>query len=65
MVRSKFKKEIFPKATILECVDELTLRAGEEGMLRSFINTTNVGTDAGHRSWASIGTQFVRPSTEA
>ena len=33
----------FPGAAIGEGVEELTLRAHEEGVLRTFTNTTNVG----------------------
>ena len=36
-------KVSFPNAVIEEGVDELTLREGEEGMQRSFIDTTNPG----------------------
>ena len=43
VVKPKCDKEIFPNAIIREVVDELTLREGEEGTLRSFINTTSVG----------------------
>ena len=39
-----------------EGVDKLTLREGEEGTLRSFINTPNVGAaDGNHRSWTKTG----------
>ena len=47
MARPKFDKESFPTAVIRERVDELTLRQGEEGMLRSFTNTYKV--EAGRR----------------
>ena len=45
VVKPKFHKEVYPNAAVGEGVDELTLRegAGEEGTLRSFITTANVG----------------------
>ena len=45
VVRSKFTAD-FPGAVIREAADELTLRAQEEGVLRTFIDTTTV---EGHR----------------
>ena len=42
-----FHKETFPNATICEEMTELTPRAEEAGMLRTFINTANVAD----RTW--------------
>ena len=42
VVKPKFTTD-FPEAVAREGADELTLRAHEEGALRSFIDTTNVG----------------------
>ena len=66
VVRPKFSKGIDQNAAIREGVDELTLREGEEGTLRSFNNTTNVGD---RRWWAPLVDEewnaIVRPSTRA
>ena len=43
VVRPRFNVEIFPSVIIREGVGEMTLWEGEEGALRSCINTTNVG----------------------
>ena len=43
VVKPKYSKEIFQNAAIREGVDELTLREGEGGTLRSFINAATVG----------------------
>ena len=42
--------------------DELALREGEAGTLRSFTNPANVGSpaDGGHRSWTRTDMPFVR-----
>ena len=46
VVRPKFDKESFPNAVILrEGVDELTLREGEEGLLRTCVDPTKVKVD--------------------
>ena len=41
--RARLQQRRFPQAAVREAVDELTLRREEEGMLRTFIDTTNVG----------------------
>ena len=41
MVKPKFRAD-FPEAVVREGANELTLRRDEEGMLRTFVNTTNV-----------------------
>ena len=41
----KFNTEEFPEAAVRERVEELALRRGAEGVLRTFIDTTNVGDD--------------------
>ena len=43
VVGPKFNKEDFPGAEVREEVGELTLRGGEEGVLRTSVETTNVG----------------------
>ena len=43
VVGPKFNTEDIPEAAVREGVDELPLRRVEEGMLRTFIDTTNVG----------------------
>ena len=52
----------FPGAVVREGVDELTLRREETGMLRTCIDTTDVGG----RSWGPplVGMPFVRLPTE-
>ena len=57
MVKPKFTTD-FPGAVVREGADELTLRAHEEGAVRSFIDTTNVGDkkDGGHRLWMRTST---------
>ena len=50
MVRPKFNEAMFPEAYVREGVTEWMLRAGEAGMLRAFIDTTNMG-DSG---WGSL-----------
>ena len=57
MVRPKFRTE-FQEAVVREVADELTLRANEEGALRTFVDTTNVGDkkDGENCWWMSIGT---------
>ena len=66
VVKPKSSKEIFQNAAIREGVDELTLREGEGGTLRSFINAATVGAaDGGHRLWTKIGMPFAKPSTRA
>ena len=63
-VGSNFDRELPPGAAVREGVDELTLRRGEEGMLRFFVNTGAVETvGGGHWLWTKTGTQFVKPST--
>ena len=47
VVKPKFTTD-FREAVVREGADELTLRKEEEGMLRTFIDTTNVG-DSGWR----------------
>ena len=42
VVRPDVDRAIFPNAITQERVDELTLRAGEAGSLRAFINTANM-----------------------
>ena len=42
MVRPDLDRATFPNAITQERVDELTLRAGEAGSLRAFINTTKM-----------------------
>ena len=42
VVKPKFMTDC-PEAVVREGADELTLRAGEEGALRTFIDPTNVG----------------------
>ena len=42
VVKPRFATD-FPGAVIPEGVDDVRLRADEEGVLRTFINTTNVG----------------------
>ena len=66
-VRPKFNSAILPDTIIRETVDELTLRAAEAGVLRSFINTTDVGGRLREPTvqWTNSGTQFVQPSTGA
>ena len=52
-MKPKFTAD-FPEAVVLEGADE-TLRR-EEGMLRTYSDTTNVGE--GHRSWMRTGMQM-------
>ena len=42
VAKPKFTTD-FPEAVVREGADELTLRPEEEGMLRTFIDTTDVG----------------------
>ena len=42
VVESKFSKD-YPEATVRDGAEELTLRRGEEGGLRTLNDTTNVG----------------------
>ena len=45
-------------------MEELTLRRGEEGVLRTFVDTTTVGDNRwGPPSWTRTGTQSAMPST--
>ena len=48
VARHQFDKESFPNAVFRAGVRELTLREGEEGMQRSFINTVNVQAGRPH-----------------
>ena len=41
MVKPKFTTD-FPEAVVREGADELTLRTEEDGMLRTFLETTDV-----------------------
>ena len=52
----------YPEAMVRVGAYGLTVRREEEGMLRAFIDTTNVG-DGGHRSRMRTGMRFARPST--
>ena len=42
VVKQKFTAD-FPEAVVCQGADELTLRREEEGIVRTFINTTQVG----------------------
>ena len=42
LVKPKFTTD-FPEAAVQEGADEVTLRREEEGLLHTFIDTTNVG----------------------
>ena len=42
VVDPDFNRGIFPNASVREGVEEITLRTGVAGMLRTFIDTTNV-----------------------
>ena len=42
----KFNQGDVPDAAVREGVDGLALRCGEEGMLRTFVDTTNVERDS-------------------
>ena len=56
----------FPQATVREGAVELTLRRGEEGTQRTFINTPNVKTlDGDLRWWMKIDTPAAKPSSKA
>ena len=48
MVKSNFTTG-YTGAVIREGADELTLRAHEESVLRTFIDTSKVGKDGSHR----------------
>ena len=55
MVKPEFTTD-FPEAVVREGADELTLRAEVEGMLRTFIFSTN----GSHRSWMRICQAIVQ-----
>ena len=58
LARPKFNKAIFQDATIREGVDDLALRTGESGMLRTFIDTSNVLDGGDHRRWTKMCTNL-------
>ena len=60
VVKPKFTTDL-PEAMVREGADELTLRREETGMLRTFVDTTNVrDVDGSHRSRVRTGMPFVR-----
>ena len=65
VVKSKFSEDV-PEAVVREGADELMLRREEEGVLRTLIDTTNVG-DIGRKPPLvdETGVQFVRAFTKA
>ena len=60
VVTPKFTTDL-SEAVVRDGADELTLRADEEGALRTFIDPRRRKTkDGGHRSWKRTGTPSER-----
>ena len=62
MVTPMSTRRLLQKAAVREAVGDLTLRRGEEGMLRTFIGAADVED---HRWWTRTGTQSAKPFTGA